>query len=236
MSSKRKNTPTKLTKDELVVERSSLHNKTDAENSNSESEVDSDSQIPLHIVTKTDQSDADLSDSATYSPGSDRPRSKKQRILQSVQQDSGSESENSNNNNNNNISSHFTHDSNNIINNNNNNHIITTTKPSFGLQRKSMESVLKKLGAKPSDMQETGSLSHIGAGNHMAGTSAPNTDMLEGVQAVLNADELSVNDKDKRLSDLIAHLQILKESLHKQKVRQNFLFLCVLNFFFIFQI
>ncbi|XP_069133821.1 transcription factor SOX-13-like isoform X2 [Argopecten irradians] len=177
MSSKRKNTPTKLPKDDVVSERPI---------SECDSNPDSDGELGpahLHIVTKSDSESQD-SDSC----GLDRPPSKKQRILQRVRQGSDSDNEL-------NFSTHF---------NNNNNHI--TTKSSFGLQRKSMDSVLRRLSSKPDGELEN---------NNMAEKTAnPDVRVKESIQMLLS--DGSLTDKERRLSDMIAQLQDLKEDISKQ--------------------
>ncbi|XP_060078543.1 transcription factor SOX-13-like isoform X2 [Ylistrum balloti] len=177
MSSKRKNTPTKLPKDDVVSERPI---------SECDSNQDSDGELdPAHlqIVTKSDSESQD-SDSC----GLDRPPSKKQRILQRVRQGSDSDNEL-------NFSTHF---------NNNNNHI--TTKSTFGLQRKSMDSVLRRLSSKSDSELEN---------NNMADKPA-NSDVRvkESIQMLLS--DGSLTDKERRLSDMIAQLQDLKEDISKQ--------------------
>ncbi|OWF43210.1 transcription factor SOX-13-like isoform X4 [Mizuhopecten yessoensis] len=177
MSSKRKNTPTKLPKDDVVSERPI---------SECDSNQDSDGELDpshLHIVTKSDSESQD-SDSC----GLDRPPSKKQRILQRVRQGSDSDNELS-------FSTHF---------NNNNNHI--TTKSNFGLQKKSMDSVLRRLSSKSDSELEN---------NNMADKPG-NSDVRvkESIQMLLS--DGSLTDKERRLSDMIAQLQDLKEDISKQ--------------------
>ena len=129
MSSKRKNTPTKLAQDEMIIQREKLDNITDGD-SNIDSDGDSESNLTLHIVTKPEQFE-DLH-SGLDSP--ERPQSKKQRILQSVMNDSESESEIPTVNNNNNL-----------------------TKPTNGgVHRKSMDSVLQKLSNKAAVRADSG--------------------------------------------------------------------------------
>ncbi|XP_022302935.1 uncharacterized protein LOC111110636 isoform X2 [Crassostrea virginica] len=164
MSSKRKNTPTKLPKD-----------------SNSELDSDSDTESSLHIVTKSDSENQD-SDSS-----SSRPASKKQRILQSVQrQDSDSETELEL------LSPHQLH------------HHLTTKSGLPGLQRKSMESVLRRLSSAKSDISEL-------ENNNMNEDSK----VKESIQVLLS--DGSLREKEQRLSEMIAQLQNLKENLSTQK-------------------
>ena len=173
MSSKRKNTPTKLAQDEMIIQREKLDNITDGD-SNIDSDGDSESNLTLHIVTKPEQFE-DLH-SGLDSP--ERPQSKKQRILQSVMNDSESESEIPTVNNNNNL-----------------------TKPTNGgVHRKSMDSVLQKLSNKAAVRADSGE----------------NPDNVEdSVKAVMTMDG-DVQEKEKKLAEMIAQLQGLKDSLAKQ--------------------
>lgn len=175
MSSKRKNTPTKLPKDNT-----------------SEVDSDSDTETSLHIVTKSDSENQD-SDSS-----SSRPASKKQRILQSVRRDSDSETELDL------LSPHQLH-----------HHL--STKSSLGLQRKSMESVLRRLSSKT----DIGELEN----NNMNEDSK----VKESIQVLLS--DGSLTEKEQRLSEMIAQLQNLKENLSTQKQvqlsSQYFCYMCI---------
>lgn len=175
MSSKRKNTPTKLPKD-----------------STSEVDSDSDTETSLHIVTKSDSENQD-SDSS-----SSRPASKKQRILQSVRRDSDSDTELDL------LSPHQLH-----------HHL--STKSSLGLQRKSMESVLRRLSSKT----DIGELEN----NNMNEDSK----VKESIQVLLS--DGSLTEKEQRLSEMIAQLQNLKENLSTQKQvqlsSQYFCYMCI---------
>lgn len=189
MSSKRKNTPTKLPKDDVVSERQFHAANLDCDN-NLDSEGENESH--LHIVTHSDSETQD-SDSSV----SERPPSKKQRILDRVKQESDSENDSSSQ-----ISPQFI---------TNNNHILT--KPSLGLQRKSMDSVLKKLGSKSdSDME-----------NSQAAAANGEEPMAESIQLLLR-DGSSPSEKERRLSEMIAQLQNLKENINKTKVNNLFFF------------
>jgi hypothetical protein len=95
MSSKRKNTPTKLAKDDMYA-----HSNLSDEDRDSDSPIESDPEadlntclnLNLHMMNNT----TDLADehelSEADSLASDKPKSKKQRILQSVM--NGNESDN----------------------------------------------------------------------------------------------------------------------------------------------
>ncbi|XP_064634351.1 transcription factor Sox-6-like isoform X2 [Lineus longissimus] len=157
MSSKRKNTPTKLAKDDMYA-----HSNLSDDERDTDSPIESDSETDLRTNLKlhTMNNSMDLTDdhelSEADSLASDKPKSKKQRILQSVM--NGNESEDSD-----------------ISNNNNKPH------------RKSMDSVLHKLNLK-----------------------------LESPQKALDSittPEESIEEKERKISEMIAHLQSLKESL-----------------------
>lgn len=120
MSSKRKNTPTKLAKDEVGEE---MENGT---LEGHDSDVDSETGLTIQMGkrdTPSPEEGVDYGDggSPISDPGSDRPQSKKQRLLQSIRDDSDEEE---------------LHNNNNIM-----------TKPSpIGLNhRKSMDTVLRRL-------------------------------------------------------------------------------------------
>ena len=182
MSSKRKNTPTKLAKDEVVIQREKIEQCSDGD-SNCDSDSDSDSSLSLHIVSKPEQLD-ELHDSDC--PGSERPQSKKQRILQSVQCSGQSDSESE--------SSYMNH------NNNNNNNM---TKSSSGPIRKSMDTVLRKLSSKQTESAVC---------NLKAESPGESVEVMDNIKAAIGA-EGSLKDKERRLSDMIAQLQAMKESL-----------------------
>ncbi len=187
MSSKRKNTPTKLSKDDVLIHREhSIENGSDGDSHN-ESDSESESSLSLHIVSKSDQIE-DYENGAD-SPGSlDRPQSKKQRILQSVKCDNESDTDPE-------VS---------YLNNNN-----ILTKPTVGLMntRKSMDSVLRRLNHKADSHH------HTMKGNH---TVQEGGDVIDSIKAAMSSSE-SVEDKEKKLSLMIAQLQNMKESLAQQK-------------------
>nr|UJP31541.1 putative SoxD [Geukensia demissa] len=176
MSSKRKNTPTKLSQDNIV-------NETITENLNSDCSVDSDDELEsrFQIVTKSD------SESDSCSEG--RPTSKKQRILQSVKRDSDSESDRE--------TSQLSNGFNNC----------TTTKSSLGLHRKSMDSVLRRLTTR-TEMAEC-DVENNNDHHH-------DTKVEESLKVLLSGGD-SLNDKEKRLGEMIAQLQTLKDTISKQK-------------------
>lgn len=180
MSSKRKNTPTKLYKDNIILER--LHSDTsECDNSNLDSEGETEINYSARFLSKSDSSE-DFHDSDS---GSDKPPNKKQRILQSIRHDSESEPE-----------TELQHN--------------VTTKPNAGLHRKSMESVLQRLNSKSpgvqnSDIERT---SPLGSADHEGG-------VLENVNALLRG-KGSIQDKSKKIVDMISQLQKMNESLKKQ--------------------
>ncbi|VDI47527.1 transcription factor SOX5/6/13 (SOX group D) [Mytilus galloprovincialis] len=175
MSSKRKNTPTKLSQDSLIV------NEAITESLNSDCSVSEDElESRFQIVTKTDSE----SDSCSES----RPTSKKQRILESVKRDSDSESEASQ-----------------LANGVNN----TTTKSSSGLHRKSMDSVLRRLTSR-TEMAE------CDLENNNMNDQQHDQKVEESLKVLLSGGD-SLNDKEKRLSDMIEQLQSLKDTISRKK-------------------
>lgn len=189
MSSKRKNTPTKLSQDSLVV------NEAITESLNSDCSVSEDElESRFQIVTKTDSE----SDSCSES----RPTSKKQRILESVKRDSDSESEASQ-----------------LANGVNN----TTTKSSSGLHRKSMDSVLRRLTSR-TEMAE------CDLENNNMNDQQHDQKVEESLKVLLSGGD-SLNDKEKRLSDMIEQLQSLKDTISRKKqvskkLSRNVCFFC----------
>lgn len=177
MSSKRKNTPTKLAQDSIV-------NEPNTDNLNSDCSVDSDDELEsrFQIVTKSDSE----SDSCV-----DRLTSKKQRILQSVKRDSDSESDRE--------ASQLSNGINNC----------TTTKSNSGSQRKSMDSVLRRLTSR-TEMAE------CDLENNNMDDRQHDTKVEESLKVLLSGGD-SLNDKEKRLGDMIAQLQSLKDTISKQK-------------------
>lgn len=149
MSSKRKNTPTKLPKDDVIIERPNLT--TDCTFNNIRcGEINS--HFPLQINSKSDSSE-ETQDSDS---GAEKTPNKKQRILQSLQQDSDSDSES---NHKGNINNCF------------------QTKSAFGLHRKSMETVLQRLNSKSADMQESDNDTEV--------SGQPEQRLLESIQVLL---------------------------------------------------
>ena len=178
MSSKRKNTPTKLYKDNIILER--LHsNPLECDNSNLDSEGDLEGHYSTRFLSKSDSSE-DFHDSDS---GSDKPTNKKQRILQSIRHDSESEPEFDLQNN------------------------VTTTRPNVGLHRKSMESVLQRLSSKSPGVQNS-------EPEHRS-PSSPDDAVLANVSALLQG-KGTIQDKSKKIVDMISQLQKLNEKLKKQ--------------------
>lgn len=203
MSSKRKNTPTKLAKDDGRHQH--MENGSDGASSHGDSDMESDSSLSLHIVTSKPETMDDMNDGAD-SPGSDRPQTKKQRLLQSVKCD-GSDSEPDM-----------------ITYHNNNNTILT--KPTSGLQRKSMDNVLRRLSTKAnSENHLHHHQHHHGVMNNNHNSNSHHSDqtdvsddmeLLDSVKTVINS-AADVDEKEKRLTEMIAQLQNLKESLGHKK-------------------
>ena len=185
MSSKRKNTPTKLPKDDVVNERPIFNSFHREHNLHLDLDRDFDLHQPLHIV-EHNENGFERQDSDS---GTDQPQSKKQRILQSVRNSSDSDSD------------HELH----------NDH---STRPLFGLHKKSMESVLRRLNPKSEDLSNDRTLSDSGV---TMGTQSE--EMIQNIQRLL-ADKDAQNKEDK-LSEMIAQLQTLKDRMRKEKEVRN---------------
>ena len=187
MSSKRKNTPTKLSKDEVLIHREHIENGSDGDSHNESDCDDSDSSLSLHIVSKPEQLD-DLTDGADSPASLDRPQTKKQRLLQSVKCDNESDNDTE-------LSYH------------NNNNILT--KPTTGLimnSRKSMDSVLRRLNHK-AEMKDL---------TVQNGGPEDETQVMDSIKAAISTTD-SVEDKEKKLAEMIAQLQSMKERLSTEK-------------------
>ncbi|XP_041367101.1 transcription factor SOX-13-like [Gigantopelta aegis] len=189
MSSKRKNTPTKLAKDDVVTQRLNQHS--DCEGMNFESEGE-----PKHFTHYSSNNGVSSDDShtASDSSGSDSPLSTKKHLgvpppPQTHDTDSDSDHE--------------------LRVNNNNNNCISPTKSPLGLHRKSMESVLRRLNSKSTDCQDSDTKDD----GSMTGKESK---VYESVQQLLSS-ESPIQDKEQRLAEMIAQLQNIKESLGKDK-------------------
>jgi len=190
MSSKRKNTPTKLPRDDVVSERPIYSN---LPQDNHYTHVH-DYQSPLHIAENlTNNIDSNDSDSNNSSSDRCRPKNKKQRILQSVRNSSDSDS-----------------DPESPYNTNNN-----LTKPGFGLHKKSMESVLRRLGSHKAEegLSEEGYLDRCAAMSASAG--AADMQLFANIQRLLA--DTTAKDREQQLNAMISQLQTLKESIAKDK-------------------
>ncbi|XP_053384961.1 transcription factor Sox-5-like isoform X3 [Mercenaria mercenaria] len=190
MSSKRKNTPTKLPRDDVVNERP-IYNSLPQDQHNYNYDRDIDYQSPLHIVENHENFNGIDNQDSDCSNDRDRPKNKKQRILQSIRNSSDSDSDPENN---------F------HLNNN-------TTKPGFGLHKKSMESVLRRLNThKPESASEREYLDKC-----LKMTTHETTDMqlFSNIQQLLS--DQTAQDKEKKLGEMIAQLQNIKESIRKEK-------------------
>jgi len=200
MSSKRKNTPTKIASvDHLNSPTSAAHDPTSDGDSSIGSDLsDSESGLSLNIA-----SSSQLENSETEMPdmdqcnGDQRPPNKKQRLLQSIQQttaEDGYSSEETTN-------SELNRSNDLIASSLANNNILT--KPMLGLSnRKTMDTVLQRLADGKKDPES----------NSDVGLLVSSQPIMDGIQAVLNTAE-SVQDKQKRLSDMINQLQLLQETL-----------------------
>lgn len=199
MSSKRKNTPTKLPRDDVVNERP-IFNKLPQEKHSFDLERDLAFQATPHIVDgKVSSNGFDYQDSDSNGYDRDHPQNKKQRILQSVRNSSDSESDPENN-----------------YNSNNN-----LTKPGFGLHKKSMESVLRRLNThKPTDgMTEQEYFDKcLKMTSHR---SSGDMQLVCDIQKLLT--DSTAEDKEEKLGQMIAQLQNLKESIRKDKQVINIL-------------
>lgn len=182
MSSKRKNTPTKLPKDDVVNERP-IYNSIHREHRNLHLDLDRDFDLhpPLHIV-EHNENGIDRQDSDS---GTEQPQSKKQRILQSVRNSSDSESD-----------QEFYND--------------YSTRPLLGLHKKSMESVLRKLNSKSDDFETDKTFSD----SNVAMATQPE-EMIQSIQMLLA--DTNAQDKEQKLSEMIAQLQTLKDRMKKEK-------------------
>lgn len=189
MSSKRKNTPTKLAADDALLVHERIEHTSDGD-SHIDSDLDSDCSAngSVHMRDSSDEGGRESVSPST----TDRPQSKKERILQSVK----SKNENDFGDN----------DSANIpmINNNN----ILLTKPqltSQPLSRKSMDHVLMRLNSSKNDSRSP-----------VQKLMDTEQELTEGIRSVLKSAE-SAEDQEKKLSDMIEQLQSLKEKVALQK-------------------
>lgn len=181
MSSKRKNTPTKLAAEDALLVQGRLEHTSDGD-SHIDSDLDSECSGTgsLRIRDSFDEGGRE-----SVSPSSaDRPQSKKERILQSVKCENETDS----------------NESNNMMNNNN----IVLTKPQLG--RKSMDHVLMRLNS-----------------NNKSDSRSPvqklkdtEQELTEGIRSVLTSAD-SAEEQEKKLGEMIAQLQSLKEKIAQQK-------------------
>ena len=212
MSSKRKNTPTKLSTDEVLIQREPrLDPNSDGDSRDSLSDFSDhnptttgphhvtqpERHLSLHIVSKPEQLDD------VDSP--DRPQSKKQRILQSVKCDATDSDADMDSDGSTTHSQNGGVGSSTSINHINNNNILTKPTMNGGLpihhkNPKSMDNVLRRLNSKAS-----------GDGNQ-----CDDDAMMDTVHAAISTAE-SVADKERKLAEMIAHLQNIKDNLSTQK-------------------
>ncbi|XP_052213142.1 transcription factor 7-like 1 isoform X3 [Dreissena polymorpha] len=193
MSSKRKNTPTKLPRDDVVTERPICNTLPQGTHFDFMRAIDF--QTPLHISDNHRTSngvDSPDSDSSSYER--DRPTNKKQRILQSVRNSSDSDSDRE--------SSPHT----------NNN---STKLGNFGLHKKSMESVLRRLGSHKA-CEGLSDQEYINSCLEMSSQKAgADMQMFYNIQKLLS--DSTVQDKEKKLGEMIAQLQTIRENIRKEK-------------------
>ena len=209
MSSKRKNTPTKLAADEMLItpeeEACLLENArtncraTELRCDDSDS---SGSELNLHIVS----CDAD-DDSDDDSDRCDEPPTKKQHLLQSIDySDELSEMTTAED-----LTAASPQHRHSIINHSNNSIL---TKPHSGSNhRKSMNHVLKRLNSKQGEGEKT----------------APaEADVIGSIKAVISSTDATVQQKQQQISDMIKELQRIRESLEHSGTKVGF---CDVSFF-----
>ncbi len=203
MSSKRKSAPTKLATDEVLIQRERVGDNNSDGDSNSgidsESELSDSPSLSLHIVSKPEQLDGIVANN-TDSEHDSRPQSKKQRILQSVRTSEDSDS-------NGDVDSDSSY-------HNNNNNILTKPNGGLPIHRKSMNNVLRRLNSKNTDNNH---------GMHPSNMAMENGEeevgLLDSVKAAINGAE-SVEDKERKLAEMIAQLQSIKDNIAQQKQSQ----------------
>ncbi len=208
MSSKRKNTPTKLASSEMMPHQTLAEHGSDGDSSiGSESDLDSD--ISLHIASHDENSDNDMQGTdCNTSMEHDRPPSKKQRILQSVRTEAeSSDTDDHLNRSPTNLSSPG-HSSDamspNAIPMNNN--ILTKPCISGLMNKKTMDNVIQRLQPK-GDGQD---------GSRFEESPEQDQQILMGsIQAVL-ASPGSLEEKQRCLNGMIAQLQTIKDKLKTQ--------------------
>ena len=217
MSSKRKNTPTKIAVSSAAEELFHQHKGSMPTENGSEGDSPMDSDMsdnesslslatthmdtnPHFVATATGQfvgSDTEDRDSAG-SPGSDHPQTKKQRLLQSVSSNHDNESFSNGND----SASELT-----TVNNNN-----ILAKNRLLHNKSSVDHMLHRLNHKMAD----------GIAEAIAnGTSEG--DVMSHIQAQLTAVD-NVEDKQQKLNDMIAQLQTLKETLANNNNGVSFVF------------
>lgn len=188
MSSKRKNTPTKLPKDDVVSERP-IFNTIPHSFHRFELDKDLDYQHPLHIVEHQNGYDNHDSDSSYER---DRPTTKKQRILERVRNSSDSESD---------LDTPLSTDQ--------------STRPGIGLQKKSMESVLRRLNSSSYSPSSQEDKDYISQCITMTTQGSKDQQLLSSIQQLLS--DSTAQDKEKRLGEMISQLQTLQEKIKKEK-------------------
>ena len=171
MSSKRKNTPTKLAQDEVMEQRSASD---DEARVGTPMESDSDGDLTMERMNHTPTDDHNELESFA----ADRlPQSKKHRILQSVYSQDSDDSDVSNNN-----------------------HKLVHKSSPPRLHRKSMDSVIRRLNSRAASPD-----------------SSDTEKLVQTVSESLSSGEMSVAEKEQKISEMIAQLQSLKESIAVKK-------------------
>ena len=226
MSSKRKNTPTKLAASNIVTDimmhkdhqRASYENSIPSDtDSHLHSDSDSECDMALHIVTEQHKSPCYSAQDDAYregadSPGSDKPQSKKQRILQSVMRLDNSNHGNNESDNECSASSASSSCSPSPTDRelHLNNNLPLTTKPSSGGLTNNNHSVKKAPRGDSSSLDEAMLLRQLSGGDERQEEVA-----LASIQAALGATG-NTKDKHERLNAMIMHLQSLKDRLTSQ--------------------
>ena len=112
---------------------------------------------------------------------------------------------------------HNNHHHHSHLNNNNNNSPLPNSRPI--LHKKSMDNVLRRLSTKASEnaaLHPPGGVGGGGGGGGSCSTPGSDDELLDSVKTVINSAS-DDSEKEKRLSEMIAQLQTLKESLGHRK-------------------
>ncbi|CAL1547680.1 unnamed protein product [Lymnaea stagnalis] len=176
MSSKRKNTPTKLPKEDVVKNHSALGlDDAPCSPGNSDTEVDNE-EADIHSDHSNDNFHDDRVDDDTESGSESEAADLKLSSLLNSPTKSSSLSSTS----------------------------ILGSSGLFNSQKRSMENVLRRLNSKASDATVDTPLT------------SESPKVMDTVQAVL-AGEATLSEKERQISEMINHLQNIRENLSKQK-------------------